>query len=115
MRVLVCGGRDYWDKDKVFSVLREIKPTAIIEGGCGGADHLAYKYWLTKCDLDKVKWLRFTAEWDRYGRSAGPRRNDRMLKEGKPDLIVAFPGGRGTADMVERARKAGVPVREISA
>jgi hypothetical protein len=36
-----------------------------------------------------------------------------MLLEGKPDLVVAFPGGKGTADMVRRARKANVPVKEI--
>lgn len=45
------------------------------------------------------------------GKAAGPIRNQRMLDEGKPDLVVAFPGGRGTADMVRRAKAAGVPVR----
>jgi len=52
----------------------------------------------------------FDAEWHRHGKRAGPIRNQRMLEEGQPDLIVAFPGGHGTADMVRRARQAGIEV-----
>lgn len=44
-------------------------------------------------------------------RAAGPIRDQEMLDKGKPDLVVAFLGNRGTADMVRRAREAGVPVR----
>jgi hypothetical protein len=53
------------------------------------------------------------AEWETLGRKAGPIRNERMLTEGKPDLVVAFPGGRGTAHMTRLAREAGVEVVEI--
>jgi hypothetical protein len=45
----------------------------------------------------------------------GPIRNKPMLEEGKPDLVVAFPSGRGTANMMKQAREAGVPVRVITA
>lgn len=114
MRIHVCGGRNYDDRKKVFAVLSEYEPTAIIEGGANGADQSAYRYWREKCDLDAVQWLRFRAEWEKDGKAAGPARNHRMLVEGKPDLVIAFPGGRGTADMVSRARKAGVPVREVT-
>ena len=59
----------------------------------------------------------FPADWIRHGRAAGPIRNEQMLREGCPDLVVAFhddPGlGRGTADMVRRALAAGVPVRFV--
>ena len=48
------------------------------------------------------------------GKRAGPLRNQRMLDEGKPDLVVAFPGGGGTKDMVRRAVKAGVSVHEVN-
>lgn len=54
----------------------------------------------------------FPADWHRDGKAAGPIRNRRMLLEGMPDLVVAFPGGRGTADMVRRARAAGIEVVE---
>jgi len=57
----------------------------------------------------------FPADWEKDGLAAGPMRNQRMLDEGKPDLVIAFPGGRGTADMVQRAKAAHVRVIEISA
>lgn len=47
-------------------------------------------------------------------RSAGPKRNQRMLDKGKPDLVLAFPGGDGTADMVRKAKSAGVPIIEVA-
>jgi len=53
-------------------------------------------------------------EWDELGKKAGPLRNQRMLDEGKPDLVVAFPGGGGTKDMVRRAVKAGVAIHEVN-
>jgi len=50
-----------------------------------------------------------------HGRAAGPVRNAQMLAEGKPDFVVAFPGGRGTADMCKQARARGVKVVEVPA
>ena len=55
----------------------------------------------------------FHADRAKYGRAAGPIRNQQMLDEGRPTLVVAFPDGRGTADMVRRARSAGVEVIEV--
>jgi UDP-N-acetylmuramoylalanine-D-glutamate ligase len=55
------------------------------------------------------------ADCETHGRSADPIRNRRTLDEGKPDLVVAFPGGRGTAHMVSQARAAGVRVIEVMA
>lgn len=81
----------------------------IISGGAKGADSIA-EDWATiaycKCHV-------FEAEWGKYGKSAGPVRNKRMLDEGRPDLVLACPGGSGTANMVEQARKAGVKVIEL--
>ena len=108
MRVLVCGGRDFHDKallNHTLSNLHLNHPiTALIEGDAQGADKLA-GLWARK---RKIPNLKFPAKWSVYGRSAGPIRNKQMLAEGKPDLVVAFPGGRGTANMVEQARRAGV-------
>lgn len=112
-RVLVCGGRNYSDEAKVFAELDALAPDVVIEGGAGGADGLAWLW--TRRKLGPGRLLTFKAEWDRDGRAAGPKRNQRMLDEGKPDLVLAFPGGRGTADMVRRAKRAGVEVREIPA
>lgn len=109
-RVLVCGGRDYNNFGKVCEILDAIKPTLIIEGGASGADTLAWKW----SKRNSVQRSTYKAEWDRNGKGAGPIRNQKMLDEGKPDLVIAFAGGRGTADMVRRAKSAGVEVREIT-
>lgn len=111
-RVLVCGGRDYRDAKHVRRVLDGLRiehgPLTIIEGGAGGADACASE-WAHLRGFDN---LTFRADWTAHGRAAGPIRNQKMIEEGKPDLVVAFPGGSGTADMVRRARAAGVPVIE---
>jgi len=111
MRVLVTGGRDYNDAAVVQRTLEALRPhpAFVIQGGALGADLLA-RGWAKPSG---VAVLNYPADWQTYGRRAGPLRNQRMIDEGKPDLVVAFPGGRGTADMVKRARNAGIPVREV--
>jgi hypothetical protein len=112
MRILVCGGRDYADRRAVWQVLDLWNNTqginVLIQGGAPGTDQLA----LAWAQLRGVPRLTFHAEWDLYGPSAGPRRNERMLKDGKPNVVLAFPGGAGTADMIRRARAAGIRVVE---
>lgn len=114
MRVLVCGWRDYADKQYLWSVLDGFGPpeiTEVISGMARGADSFAAE-WAERFGFPLHK---FPADWDKHGRAAGPIRNQQMLDEGKPDLVLAFPGGRGTADMISRARKAGVEVRVVAA
>ena len=111
MRVLVCGGRDYTDRARVWRVLDAYREKygrlTIIQGGARGADRHARDWALAQ---SSVCLINEPADWDAHGKAAGPIRNQRMLDEGKPDLVLAFPGGRGTADMVSRARKAGIRV-----
>ena len=113
MRVLVCGGRHYNKRLVVYRELDRINQDVgidlVILGGCLGADTLAHRWAVSSNVREKI----FEANWHLHGRAAGPIRNRRMLNEGRPDLVLAFPGGRGTADMVARARKAGVEVMEI--
>jgi len=114
MRVLVCGGRDYGNVTRVAQTLDELArkhgSLTIIEGGAVGADRIARTWAYHSGHTIHT----FEADWNRHGRAAGPIRNQRMIDDGKPELVVAFAGGRGTADMVRRAKAAGVPVREIS-
>jgi hypothetical protein len=115
MKVLVCGGRDYRDQTRAWAVLDDlldrVKPSlTVICGAANGADALAADWAIARSVA--LSW--FPADWKRHGKAAGPIRNQKMLDEGKPDLCIAFPGGRGTADMVRRAREAGVEVREIA-
>ncbi len=112
-RVLVCGGRSFECARSVLGALndiyREEGVAAVIEGGAKGADCDA-GLWADALDIEH---LRFSAQWDKHGKAAGPIRNRQMLDEGKPDLVLAFPGGKGTANMVKLAREAGLEVREI--
>lgn len=112
-RVLVCGGRNYNDADRIFDVLndydRDFNFTVLIHGGASGADSHAARW----AEIGNLKIHTFQANWKKYGKSAGPKRNQRMLDEGKPDLVIAFPGGVGTRDMVTRAKDAGVHVIEV--
>jgi hypothetical protein len=110
MRVLVCGGRDFNNRLFLAATLDSIGPiTCLIHGGAPGADTLAAN-WADSMNIPVELHL---ADWKKYGLAAGPRRNAEMLAKGKPDLVVAFPGGKGTADMVRRAKAKGVPVKEI--
>lgn len=107
-RVLVCGGRDFSDRalfDRVMAPYRT-QACVIITGCAPGADAMARSWaqtWGVPLDWHK-------ADWKLHGRAAGPLRNRRMLDEGKPDLVIAFPGGRGTDDMCRQAEAVGVPV-----
>ena len=129
MKILVCGGRDFFNKKLLYHTLDNLceefnlktepdeygnwlpKDVVIIHGKAAGADTLAG-------DWAIINWTEFEeypADWQTHGRAAGPIRNQQMLDEGKPDLVLAFPTerSRGTWDMVRRATKAGVPVRVI--
>lgn len=104
-RVVVTGGRDYDDYGKVVSVLSTLdKDCVIVHGGATGADELAF---LAAMELD-LKVEVHKADWKTYGRTAGPIRNQQMVKDA--DLVIAFPGGRGTANCVQEARKRDVRV-----
>lgn len=111
---LICGGRDFNDAEMFGSVMSDLLalkgcPTKIIHGAASGADTLAEE-WAERMAVSRH---RFPAQWDRHGKAAGPIRNQAMIDKGRPHLVIAFPGGRGTTDMVKRARAAGIDVAEI--
>jgi hypothetical protein len=125
MRVLVCGGRDYNDRKYFISFLDKLceergwktpedeygnwlPAITIIHGGARGADSMADDYAIVNWTGLKV----YPAQWAKYGKKAGYIRNQKMLDEGKPNVVVAFPGGKGTQMMKDLARKAGVEVIE---
>ena len=114
MRVLICGGRQFEDAAFLWKSMDDLNArtpggiTEVIVGGAVGADTLG-EHWAKD---RRVPYRIFVADWSTHGRAAGPIRNQAMLDEGKPDIVVAFPGGRGTLDMVRRARAANVPVQQ---
>ena len=163
-RVLICGDRNWRDREFIFSRLDEMLPlygiTEVIEGCARGADRIAG--W--PCDEEYAAWDRddssftgkwnhrhhdngihvhegistrrcpdkqpvnyhpmgwaharhlwhwhFAADWDKHGKAAGAIRNREMLKKGQPNLVIAFhtalQQSKGTRDMVELAKKAGI-------
>lgn len=136
MRVLVCGGRKFGEpsvtrgegpeaieKDRercrairafVFKTLDDLHAgvgpiTALIHGNAAGADALgrAWAY------MARVPEKAFQAKWRQEGKAAGPIRNQRMINEGLPDVVVAFPGGAGTANMIALAKTRGIRIIEV--
>ena len=113
--IIVCGGRDYANVGAVTAALDYLRAKSgvrgVVHGAARGADSLAGQ-WARLRGIDETA---FPADWSE-GPSAGPKRNARMLAWlldcPAPHGVVAFPGGRGTADMVKRARSAGVGVWE---
>jgi hypothetical protein len=110
MKVIVCGGRDYNNWEMLFSVLDDFHELWTIEelhhGAARGADTMAGEW----AERRSIPVVRHPAEWAKYGGAAGPIRNSYMLRDAAPDIVIAFKGGRGTADMVGKAKHAGVPV-----
>jgi hypothetical protein len=114
MKVIVCGDRNWSDYAKIHGRLSRLpKGTTVIQGGCRGADKLAGRA-AKNLGLDV---LEMPAEWDRYGPSAGPRRNRKMLDLG-PGLVIAFHpnlgNSKGTKDTVEEAVKRGIRVEVVA-
>lgn len=116
MKVIVCGGRAYNDKETVWTVLDAYPVTFLIVGydpnnpKFQGADQLAYEWAKERGVPGKC----YPANWTAFGRGAGPRRNFIMATT-RPDVVLAFPGDRGTADMMAKARHAQIEVVEIKA
>lgn len=106
MKVLVCGSRHFNRYPDVERVLSGYEISEVISGNARGADRLGERYALER----GIPCRTFPADWDTFGKAAGPIRNAQMLREGKPDLVVAFlaPDSRGTANMIARAKRAGV-------
>lgn len=116
MKVLICGSRDWEDRNVVLNRVSELwrehgSNVEIIEGGARGADSMAR----AGARMFKLKLTTVQADWDDFGAAAGPIRNREMLDMG-PDLVLAFQRGdsRGTQDTIDEARKRGIPVEVVS-
>ena len=122
MKVLVTGDRHYTDEIIVGVTLSGFRDLAtdlfedlvIIDGGATGADALA-RTWGK--GYDNVKHITVDAEWDKYGKKAGPIRNRKMYDEHRPNVVLAFHDdlgtSKGTKDMVNYVRSKGGLVYHI--
>lgn len=115
MKIVVCGSRDWDNYSTVYATIKKVASPddIIIHGACRGAD------WLARSAARALGLAidQYPAEWARLGRAAGPIRNQKMIDEEHPDLVIAFhldiDKSKGTKDMVGRARAAGIPVMLI--
>lgn len=115
MKIIIAGGRDFRDYTKlesnVDSIIKELDlydhEVHIITGGAKGADKLGEQYAIKNSfTLEK-----YPANWNKYGKSAGPIRNAEMAKVA--DVLIAFWDGKskGTKDMIDRMINKQVYVR----
>jgi len=114
MKILICGDRNWTSEISIRKKIEEYNPSLIIHGCARGADRISGK-------IGKemgIEVLEFPADWEKYGKAAGPLRNEKMLKEGNPDMVIAFHKNislsKGTKDMVRRAKQSGKKCEIIS-
>lgn len=139
MKLLICGGRDYgrkwnyeeqrWRIDRgtvrrAFRLLQRICQTVqssritIVHGKAAGADSIAEGF-VRYCRRNKLfisqelTEIAYPADWKTHGKKAGPIRNQQMLTTEQPDVIIVFPGGKGTEHMKTIGRLAGIPIYEV--
>ena len=113
-RVVIAGGRDYNNYDEAkryidycISNIRQEYTLVFLSGCCRGADMLGERY----AEENGFRVEKYPADWEKYGRNAGPKRNKQMAEAG--DYVICFWNGksRGTKSMIEYARKLGKPVK----
>jgi len=108
--IIVTGGRNYSDVNHVNSVLSLFDIGLLIQGGAPGADHLA-RMW---ADNHRIECITVSADWEKHGKAAGPFRNSTMLSLHPNAIVIAFPGGKGTADCVKKALSRGMTVLVVA-
>lgn len=108
MKLIIAGGRDYLLAEKDYEFLGTITPsiTEIVSGGCSGADRCGEDF----ARANDIPIKLFLADWNEYGRAAGPIRNRKMAEYA--DAVVLFPGGRGTDSMRNEAHRAKISIFE---
>lgn len=124
MKVIIAGGRYYKfqqaDKDFLDEQWKKLPITEVVCGHAPGADTEGYD-WAHEREIPIVS---YPARWERWGvdgavigvrangmkynKLAGFWRNQEMADYA--DALIAFPGGTGTADMIERATKKGLVI-----
>lgn len=108
MKVIIAGGRDYHNYDTLLEAIKESQfpISTVISGGAKGVDALGEKY----AEEMNISLKIYNADWEQFGRAAGPIRNGKMAEEGEA-LIALWDGkSKGTKNMIETATKKGLIV-----
>jgi hypothetical protein len=115
-RILICGGREFKDKDLFLKTIEQCRPFfatpfCLIHGFARGADMMAHLWAFDEgCPV-----IAMPANWNFYDKPAGGIRNQWMIDWARPDLVIAFPGGLGTEDMMRRTRAAKIDLYHVKA
>ena len=113
MKVIIAGGRNFCDYKKLCQVcnkaLSKQKQIEIVSGTAKGADKLGEQYAIN----NGYEIKQFPADWDKYGKSAGYKRNEQMAKYA--DALIAFWDGKskGTRHMIDLAKRYELKVKII--
>lgn len=119
MSILVCGDRNWTSYTAIYNSLLSLSEEwgsniRIVSGGCVGADKMAVK----AAKQLGYEFIEYPADWDTYGRAAGPIRNKQMITEEEIELVMAFhdniASSKGTANMITQAKKQKIPVLLIN-
>ena len=121
MVLAFVGSRDWFNRDKIYEVMSKKKELAaklgedltIVSGGAQGADSLSES---VAKELG-INVIVYNAQWKQYGKAAGPIRNQRILDDGRPDMVVAFRkkgASKVTDNMLEKTRKRKIPIEIYS-
>jgi hypothetical protein len=108
MRTIIAGSRSIAEYDEIVRAVASapFTVTAVVSGGARGVDRLGERYAREHALPLTIR----PADWNRYGRSAGYRRNEEMAREANALVAVWDGESRGTAHMIELARKHGLVV-----
>lgn len=114
-RVIIAGTRNFQDyrllKEKISFYLSNTPGDIIIfSGGCAGADKLGERY----AREHKIEVKKFPADWKRYGKGAGPLRNQQMANEATHCILFWDGISKGTKVMHELAKRAGLKIRVVN-
>jgi hypothetical protein len=113
MRLIVCGGRSFTNFELVERELTQLncnKPISVLIHGWIGPAASVIEHWARENDIPIV---RYPPNWELHGKGAETRRNEFMLSDSRPGLVIAFPGGPDTSDLVRRALNKGVAVLAV--
>jgi len=114
MKLIIAGGRDYnlypEDIRKLSQIHAHYGPVTEVVSGCASGADAGGEWWAKETGIP-VK--RFSADWSKHGRAAGPIRNRHMAEYA--DAVALFPGGAGTASMKAEAIRSGIKVFDFTA
>lgn len=116
MKLIIAGSRDlHVSNDELFDIIDGLdvevlyKIKEIVSGCASGIDSDAIRF----AEHYKIKLKRFPADWDRYGKLAGPRRNLEMAEYSDALLLIWDGHSRGSSNMRARMKGMGKPIFEV--